>query len=176
MASPKMCQRWRQGSQGRSSCSTTLARTCLMHRCSISPSRSLQLGVETGWQAAPQGLTAEAVHCASWPVVHVLGAKPASEVTHTKRPKQTCTAISLLACAAAALCCLRFSYTLSRYFNDFERQLLAPGLGNFSQYAAPEALVDWFLANELIKSANDGYRGSVYFWKDSASAGVCVCV
>jgi hypothetical protein len=54
-----------------------------------------------------------------------------------------------------------------RYLNDFERQLLSPGLGSFSSYASPDSLVDWFLANELIKSANDGYRGSVYFWKDA---------
>jgi len=60
-----------------------------------------------------------------------------------------------------------------RYFDDFERQLLAPGLGTFSQYVVPDTLVDWFLANELIKSANDGYRGSVYFWKDANNA--CEC-
>jgi hypothetical protein len=30
--------------------------------------------------------------------------------------------------------------------------------------------VDFFLAAELIKSANDGYRGSTYFWKDADSA------
>jgi hypothetical protein len=73
-------------------------------------------------------------------------------------------------------CCLTSitgCFGLHRYLNDFERQLLAPGMDAFSQYAAPDSLVDWFLANELIKSANDGYRGSVYFWKDSDNAGAC---
>lgn len=55
------------------------------------------------------------------------------------------------------------------YFNAFEKQLLSPGLANYSAFVAPGSLVDWFLANELVKSANDGYRGSVYFWKDADS-------
>uniref|UniRef100_A0A383WL78 Uncharacterized protein n=1 Tax=Tetradesmus obliquus TaxID=3088 RepID=A0A383WL78_TETOB len=59
---------------------------------------------------------------------------------------------------------------LTSYFNSFEKQLLAPGLGNYSDYVTPESLVDFFLAAEVIKSANDGYRGSTYFWKDADSA------
>jgi hypothetical protein len=55
-------------------------------------------------------------------------------------------------------------------FNNFEKQLLTPGLGNYSAYVTPDSLVDFFLAAEVIKSANDGYRGSTYFWKDADSA------
>lgn len=92
-----------------------------------------------------------------------------------KQPGLLCPAQLYVAvhCSSScgALFCLWF-----RYFDSFERQLLAPNLGTFSQYVDPDALVDWFLANELIKSANDGYRGSVYFWKDADKAcKYCIC-
>ena len=70
-------------------------------------------------------------------------------------------AVPLIKCCPSCSC---------SYFNAFEKQLLTPGLANYSAFVAPGSLVDWFLANELIKSANDGYRGSVYFWKDADTA------